>query len=205
MAAPTATEIRALLEGYGVTTDVLSDEWIDECRDEEVIPHIEDITRMEFSGVQTITEYYNGNGTSVLILNRRPIVSIISIKTVGGLSEYNLINSIELIAAEGSVKVKTDYNEGIYGPIFRKGDKNIKVEYTYGFADYPARVSRAIKNLVAAKMLNIIGNRTGGGDLSVQAHGRSYGKAGKYSHIREELVQSGYSLLKKYMTGVTGG
>lgn len=205
MAEPTVNEIRSLLEGYGLDVTVLTDSWIELCRDEEIIPHVEDITRMKFSEVTTVTEYYNGNGKSVLILNRKPIVAITNIEEVGALVAGNLNDSVELIAAEGIIKVKTNYGEGIYGPIFRKGDKNIKVTYTYGLSDYPDRVKRAIKNMVAAKALALIGARTGGGSLTVQSHGRNYGSHGKYTDIRKELVASAYALLKPYLTGVTGG
>lgn len=206
MAAPTATEIRNKLEGYGITTAVLTDAWIEDCRDNEIIPHIERITRMVFTTAsQSVTEYYNGTNKSVIILNRRPVNSITEIRTVGGVSEYNLVNSIELVQAEGIIKIKSNFYENVVQPAFVKGDKNIKVTYTYGYADYPNDVSAAIKNLVAAKMLNHVGSMTGGGDLNVQAHGRSYGEHGKYTHIRKELAATGYALLKPYMTAVTGG
>jgi len=205
MAAPTATEIRAVLEGYGISTAVLTDTWLEKCRDEEIIPHVEDVTRLEFDGEQEITEYYNGNGSSVLILNRRPVNSITSIEIVGSLTGGNLSDSVELIENEGIVKATTNYNEGIYGPVFQKGDKNIKVTYKYGTTDYPIIVSRAIKLLVAAKALVLIGSRTGGGSLTVQSHGRNYGSHGKYTDIRKELVASAYSLLRRYITGVVGG
>jgi hypothetical protein len=205
MAAPTATQIRDLLEGYGITSSVLSDGWVERCRDEEVIPHVEEITGLTFSEVSTVTEYYNGNGKSVLILNRRPVISVTKIQYTNQISEGNLEDAIELIPEEGIIKGVSDYNEGIYSPLFRKGDKNVKVTYTYGFTDYPTKIFRAIKNLVAAKMLDNVGNRTGGGDLSVQAFSRSYGPNGKYTHKMKNLIKSGYALLKGYSTGVVGG
>lgn len=205
MAAPTATEIRNELEGYGITSSILSDAWIERCRDEEVIPHIEDITGMTFDGISTVTEYYNGNGKSTLILNRRPIVAVTSIEYTNQVTEGNLEEAIEVVVEEGILKGVSDYNEGIYAPLFKKGDKNIKVTYTYGTSDYQIKAFRAIKNLVAAKMLLNVGNRTGGGDLTVQAFSRSYGPNGKYTHKMKELIASGYSLLRQWMTGVVGG
>lgn len=205
MAAPTATQIRSELEGYGITASVLSDTWIDDCRDNEIIPHVEDITGMTFDQVSTVTEYYNGNGGSTLILNRRPVVAITEIIEVGSLSEGNLAQAVELIADEGIIKVSNDYTEGVYGPIFRRGVKNIKVTYTYGTADYPAKIFKAIKLLVAAKALALVGARTGGGSLGVQAFNRNYGSHGKFTDIRKEFTASAYSLLKSYMNEVTGG
>jgi hypothetical protein len=205
MAKPTAAEIRAILESYGIIDSVLSDSWIENCRDNEVIPHVKDITRMTFEGEAETTEYYNGNGHSVLILNRRPVVELVSIETVGAIVVGNLVNATELIPAEGMIKARTNYKEAVYGPIFPKGDKNIKVTYKYGYVDYPNDVKRAVALLVAAKSLALVGARTGGGSLTVQSHSRNYGPGGKYSDIRKELIASGYGLLKKYMTSVTGG
>ena len=204
MAAPTETEIRNKLEGYGITTAVLTDEWIADCRDNEIIPHIEDITGLTFDGETEVTEYYSGTGKSTLILNRRPVNSITTIVEIGTISEADLSGNVELIEAEGIIKVITNYGEGIYEPIFRRGNKNIKVTYKYGTTDYPSRVSAAIKNLVAAKMLNLIGARTGGGGLGVQAFNRNYGSHGKWTDIRKELVSSGYSYLRKYLSSVVG-
>ena len=203
MAAPTATAIRAELEGYGITVSVLTDEWINRCRDEEIIPHIEDVTGMAFDGEETVTEYYSGTGKSILILNRRPVNSIVSIRVVGGIGG-DISGLVTLSAAEGIIKVSSNYAEGIYQPLFQKGDKNIEVVYKVGADDYPARVARAIKLLVAAKMLNHIQARTGGGGLGVQAFNRNFGSHGKYTDIRKEMVQTAYALLKKYMTGVVG-
>lgn len=205
MAAPTATQIRAKLEGYGISVSVLTDVWIEDCRDNEIIPHIEDITGLTFNTETEVTEYYSGTGKSTLILNRRPVNSITRIIEIGTISEADLSGNVELISAEGIIKVITNYGEGVYEPIFRRGTKNIKVTYKYGFADYPSRVAAAIINLVAAKALNLIGARTGGGSLGVQAFNRNYGSHGKWTDIRKELVSTGYSLLRKYMTSVVGG
>lgn len=210
MAEPTATEIRNELEGYGITDSVLSDGWIERCRDEEIIPHIQHITRMTFTSETSVTEYYNGTGTETLILNRRPVVAITNLQYVGSIDGGNLQEAVELVGSEGILRAKTNYAEtsfrdGYPRTIFWRGNKNIKVTYTYGYADYPTEVFRAIKNLVAAKMLCEVGNRTGGGDLSVQAFSRSYGEHGKYTYKMKCLANAGYSLLRPLMTGVTGG
>jgi len=158
---------------------------------------------MAFDGEETVTEYYSGTGKSILILNRRPVNSIVSIRVVGGIGG-DISGLVTLSAAEGIIKVSSNYAEGIYQPLFQKGDKNIEVVYKVGADDYPARVARAIKLLVAAKMLNHIQARTGGGCLGVQAFNRNFGSHGKYTDIRKEMVQTAYALLKKYMTGVVG-
>ncbi len=205
MPVPTIDEIRELLEGYGITAAVLSDAWVTNCRDNEIIPHIEDITGLVFDGESEVTEYYNGTGQSTLMLNKRPVNSITSIIMVGSLTETDLTGATELIGAEGILKVKDNYSEGIWEPIFRRGIKNVKVTFKYGTDDYPVNVASAIKNLVAAKMLNHVGARTGGGALTVQAFSRNYGPHGKWTDYRKELVRTGYALLKPWMTGVVGG
>jgi len=205
MSSPSIESIRKLLEGYGIINTILGDDWISDCRDNEIIPHVNEITRNVFTGEETVTEYYNGNGQDTLILNRRPVNEIVSIAHVGTAAIGNFSNAVELISAEGIIKARDSYSEGVYSPIFFKGNKNIKVTYKYGMTDYPSDVSRAIKNLVAAKALALIGARTGGGSVQVQSHGRNYGSHGKYTDIRKELVSSAYQLLRKYMTYVTGG
>lgn len=205
MAIPTATQIRDELEGYGISTTVLTDAWIERCRDEEILPHVKEVTKLNFDAEQSLTEPYNGTGSSVLILNRRPVSSVTNIRYTASEPGVNLISVVELFGSEGIIKIKTQYSEGIYGPVFSRGEKNILVTYTYGFTDYPTDVARAIKLMVGAKMLALIGARTGGGSLTVQSHGRSYGSHGKYTDIRKELVASAYSLLRKYTTSVVGG
>ena len=204
MTAPTETEIRSFLEGYGITAAVLTDPKIADYRDNEIIPHIEDITGMTFDGESEITEYYNGTGKNYLILNRKPVNSIEEIIVVGSLSEGDLSGLVELIEKEGIIRLASVYSEGVEGPVFRKGNKNIKVTYKYGTTDYPGNVANAIKNLVAAKCLNLVGARTGGGSLNVQAFGRNYGSHGKWTDIRKEMVTTGYNLLRRYITGVVG-
>lgn len=204
MAVPTVIDIRVELEGYGITTSVLSDNWIERCRDYEIIPHVKRITKMDFNSEQEITEYYNGNGTSILILNRRPVNEIVSIQVISSLTVGNLLAATLLISNEGIVKARTDYDEGIYGPIFQKGYKNIQVTYKYGYDDYPDDIARAIILMVAAKALALIGARTGGGSLSVQSHSRNYGSHGKYTDIRKEFIYGAYSILNRFQTGVVG-
>lgn len=204
MAKPTADEIRAELEGYGIDETVLSDEWIDRCRDQEVIPHVKDITRMEFEGIQTIEEYYNGNGTSTLMLNRKPIVSLVKAEFLDGFVLRDLAQSIDLIPSEGMLKARSILVTTRYQSFFSRGDKNWKITYTYGYADYPADISRAIRLLVCCKMLAVIGARTGGGSVQVQSHGRNYGSHGKYTDIRKEFGYSAYGILKPHMTSTVG-
>ena len=76
---------------------------------------------------------------------------------------------------------------------------------TTGFSSIPPDVYEAIMYLTAEAALGHIGSRTGGGSISVQGYGRSFGSRGKYTDIRNDLARQGISLLRHYMTGVIGG
>ena len=126
---PTADEIRNdYLEGYNITTSLMSDSRIEQFRDYDVIPMIESIIRKSMSAETTHTEYYDGNGTSILILNRRNISSLVSIELIGVQDIIGTISvaAIDIIADEGILKARTSLSEGAYFSSFPKGKKNIK-------------------------------------------------------------------------------
>jgi hypothetical protein len=204
MSAPTADEIRTFLEGYGIEATQLTSTWIENRRDRFVIPYIENITRQKYSAIQTVIEYYNGNGTSLLILNRRPVVALVEVRLV----TYNYaetilgLGNIEVISAEGMLKAVGVSDNYPYTSVFPKGTKNIKVTYTYGYADYPADIKEAITYLCAEQLLGFIGARTGGGSVSGQSWSRNFGPRGKYTDIRNDLARQAMSILRKYMTSV---
>lgn len=204
MAKPSADDVRNYLDGYGIDHSVLPDLWIESRRDNYIIPYVESITRQKFSGIETITEYYSGTNKNVLMLNRRPIVSIVNIEYVAGGNYYTIINlgNIELIADQGIIKAKS--NEAYYLPLFTKGEDNIKITYTYGFADYPANVKEAIICLCAEQLLGFVGARTGGGNLTGKGFSRQYGERGKWQDVRNDLSRSAHMLLYKYITSVVG-
>ncbi len=180
---------------------VLSDDWLIKRRDNFVIPWWEAKTRQSFNGIQTVTEYYDGTGSSILILRRRPIVSLIAISytNVDSNLYYLTPTAMQVITDEGILKAKANFNESTYIPIFYRGTKNIRIQYSYGYSDYPQDVFDAVSMLVAEQALTFIGNRTGGGDLSTQGYSRSFGKSGKYTHMRRQLARDAYAILKKYM------
>jgi len=206
MAAPTPEDVRELLEGYGINKDVLSDAWITARLTNHVIPHVQEITRQSFSGIATAIEYHDGNGKNILILDRRPIVALTQIEYVLGGDNISIMNNamIEVVAAEGILKSKTNYDEAFLLPVFAKGEHNIKVTYTYGYADYPSDVKEAVIYLAAAQALGHIGSRTGGGNISGQAYDRTFGDRGKWTEQRNDLARQAYFLLRKYMTGLIG-
>lgn len=182
---------------------VVSENWIRKCRDEEVIPWVESKTRQSLSGVQQVTEYYDGTGSPIMILRRRPIVELISISytNVDSNLYYLTPSAMQVIADEGILKAKANFNESSYIPIFFRGDRNIRITYRYGFEDCPPDISRAVAMLVACEVLAHVGNKTGGGDIGLQSFNRGYGETGKWTHRRRQLAKVALALLKKYITG----
>jgi hypothetical protein len=206
MAKPTVTEIRDFLEGYGITSAILSDLWITARLDNTVIPHVEEVTRQKFSGIATAVEYHSGTGKNILMLDKKPIVSLTVIEYVLGGDNISIMNNamIEVIADEGILKSKTNYDEAFLLPVFAKGEYNIKVTYTYGYADYPGPVKDAVIMLTANMALGHVGSRTGGGNVSGQAYNRTFGNRGKWTEERNDLARQAYALLKPYSTGIVG-
>lgn len=202
-ATANGTTVAITLTYYTETTD----EWIANRRDNFVIPAIEHATGLSITSETEIEEYYSGNGSSILILNRRPINSIENITYTSIPSEVqtgNLLQSVELISEEGILKSKTNFNEGSYDPIFAKGINNIKVTYKYGYSSTPNDICELITIMLAKKILVYIGSRSGGGSISQSSYSRNFGNRGKYTDLINELDKEIYMILRKYSTGVVG-
>lgn len=206
MSLPTAADIKEFLEGYCITSEILTNTWIEKRRDSFVVPYVERITRQSFSGVATVTEYYSGNGKNILILNRKPVIAVTEIRYVLGSNNISILNlgNIEVVQSEGILKAKRNYEESFYLPVFAKGDYNIKVTYTYGYATCPDDIKEAIIYLCAEQALGFIGARTGGGSITMQSYGRNFGERGKYQDIRNDLSRQAHAILSPYMTSVIG-
>ena len=157
-AIPTATECRNHLEGYNITTSIISDAWVEEERDYVIVPFVESIIKTSLSSETTATEYYSGNGTDIIILNRRGnINSIDTIEFVDGADIVGSVSvqSVELINNEGIIKSKTNLSEGMVFTVFPKGNHNIKITYKYGNT-IEDDVELAIKKLVCNSMLGLL-------------------------------------------------
>ena len=202
---PTVSDIRAELEGYSITASLVSDAWITSEMNDFVIPFIEETCRTSLTSLQTVTEYYSGNGQSVLILDRRNIVELISVVIVRGADFLSFINidAIDLVSGEGALKARTRVSEGVYFSIFPKGEKNLKITYTYGNALDPLLV-KVIRYLTAICVLDNLEGRTGGGSLSTEGWIRNYSNMGKYGNIRKRLANRTDWALSKYRTGIVG-
>lgn len=207
MALPVVKDIRDFLEGYNIDGKILSDKWIENRMNGFVLPAIERMTKQSFNAIDTVTEYYNGNGTNILILNRRPIVSVVSVTYVLGSNVQGFIDlsRIEKILEEGILKSKANYDETYMLPIFAKGKRNIKIVYTYGYASPPDEIKEAIIYLVCEQALGFVGARTGGGSVGVQGFNRSYGDRGKFTDIRNDLARQAHFILSRFMSRVVGG
>lgn len=203
MPLPTAIEVKDFLQGYGITSDVITDRWIDNRISNFIVPKIKEITRQNFDGIVQVTEPYNGNGTNLIVLNRRPIVSLVSIRYVNS-TGYVSTNYIEVLQNQGMLRAKGNVNLDNTVPYFPRGNKNILVTYTYGYADYPADIKEAIIYLVSEKILSQIANRTGGGSIGAQGFNRNFGERGKYDNARTEFSRDALSIIKRYCTGVIG-
>lgn len=207
MALPTAKDVFDLLENYNVEVQI-SEAWINSKMAGMVVPWVEKKTKLSLTGEGgPVTEYYSGTGESILVLRRRPIIALISISYTNVPADQFYISplAIQVIAAEGILKAKTNFNEANYSPIFARGRRNLRISYTYGLdnLDNYVDIKHAVVCLTAEKVLGHIASRTGGGNVSVQAFSRQYGDRGKFSSIRNDLARDAISLLREYLTGVT--
>ena len=132
----------------------------------------------------------------------RPIVQLLAISytNVDSNLYYLTPSAIQVIADEGILKAKANFNESTYIPIFYRGTKNVRIKYQYGSNDWPDWASEAGAMLLAEQALAFVGSQTGGGDLTTQGYSRSFGKSGKYTHMRRQLARDAIALLRPYMT-----
>jgi|GEM_PF-4901652 len=202
---PTALEIRNYLQGYNMTDCIISDEWIEEARDFEVIPFIEKQARTNLTAEETVEEYHNGISWDRIILDRKNAISLVSVKLVSGedISGVIDLSALELIQGAGIVKVKSGLSEYYNYRTFPKGNDNIKITYKCGGV-VNNDLALAIKKLTCVLILDLIEGRTGGGSLTVQSFGRDYGNMGKYSNIRKRLYYQAMNIIRRYSTAVVG-
>lgn len=205
---PVAADIRAYLEGYCTDANIISDGFITDQLTNYVIPYIERATRQSFSGVNTYEEYCSGNGTNILFLSRRPIVSLVQVRYILGGDNQRVLSlaNIELLGAEGILKAKRNAVETWIMPVFPKGDKNMAVQYTAGWAvgNIPSDINFAAKLLACSMALTMIEGRAGGGDIGIQGYNKSYGRRGRYTYVRSEMERQANHILRKYITTVVG-
>jgi hypothetical protein len=212
MALPTALDVYAQLEGYGIDNTVISESWIENERDMSILPYLESIIRYSFSAVEEYTEYLSGNNTNLLLLSKRPVVELLELRYISvDQTVSNLINSVEVDEKRGQLIIKGSIIEGRPVRNFLKGKKNIKVTYTAGLNDFvdangneKKDLKKAIVYMMSSITLTQIGARTGGGSISQQAWARTFGPVGKFSDYISFLNGQAYSIIRRYATGVVG-
>lgn len=205
MALPTASDIRSYLEGYQITSSILSDTWINNEITKNVVPYIERYCRTKLVGTQTVTEWYSGNGSSQLILNRRNVISLVTVALVRGSDflSYIALDALDLEQSAGVIKARTRVSEGYYFSIFPRGEDNLRITYTYG-NQLDDSLTQAIIFLACNSVLALLADRTGGGSINTEGWSRDFGNMGKYTNLRKRLDRMAHSILKDYKTSVTG-
>jgi len=96
---------------------------------------------------RSLTEYYNGDGTNVLLMKNYPITAITHIyddlsRAYGSDTE---IDSSNLVYMPEDLACKLVYDGGV----FSVGIRNIKAEYTAGYTTIPYDLRQACLELVA--------------------------------------------------------
>jgi len=182
----------------------LSNEWIEKRFHGFIVPFVEKTVRQSLGRETTAVEYYDGNGKNYLILNRRPLKELLEIRYVLGGSNFTILNlqNIEVIRSQGILKAKRNYEEAYYLPVFAKGDRNLKITYSYGYLECPEDIKECLIYLASEQALGFIGSRQGGGSVSVQGYGRNYGARGMYQDIRNDLARQAHWILRSYGTSV---
>jgi hypothetical protein len=185
----------------------LSDNWLVNTRDYQIIPVVRRFTGLSFDGVKRITEYHSGTGSTILFVDHRPIRKVHAINLITNPENWVYVSpsSIEPIPEEGILKLKAVLESWQnYVPAFPRGTDNIKIDYEYGYDEIPPEVCRAVAMLTAAQALVMIGSRSGGGSLSVQGYTKNYGQRGKYTDYINELERWGDGILRNYVMGMSG-
>jgi hypothetical protein len=205
MSIPTATDVKAYLQDFCVT-DSITDAKVDDYINLEVVPFVERKLGYAIDSEQELTEYFSGTGRTTLMLDKVGISEIVKVELVRG-SPYVaafLTESFELLP-EGILKlaypIEGYVNAGNYISVFPKGTKNLKVTYKIDVSN-DDRVCRAIVLLASEMVLNEIGNRTGGGSISIQGFSKNYGDRAKWTSFKKDLTRRAYSLLRSFLTGI---
>ena len=204
MAIVTATDIRDFLEGFGITTSVMSDAWITNRIDRFIIPSVQRMIRSNLGSVIEKEEYHSGNGKNLLLLNHHPIVELKKIEYVHSAyyTTYAGLGTIEIIRDQNILRsIAYPVEVGGNASVFPKGKNNIKITYTYGYAeeDVPEDLKEAIIYLTADTVLGFLGSKTGGGgSTSIKEFSKNYGNRGKWTELRNDLARQAKQIISPY-------
>ena len=205
MTLPDASAVRSYMEAYQLSASIISDTWINNEIANFVVPYVERFCRTKLMSTATVTEWYSGNGSSILLLNRRNIVNVVTIALVRGSDFLSFINldAIDVNAAEGSLKARTRVSEGYYFSIFPRGENNLRITYQYGSA-LNTDLFQAVLMLACCSVLEQLEGRTGGGSITTEGWSRDFGNMGKFSNIRKKLHMKANSIMRDYSSAVIG-
>lgn len=171
---------------------------------------VQRVTGISFTGVQTYNEVHDGSGSEELLLDRRPVSTLVDIQILNWPYTNYAINtsSIMVIEDQGMLRVRNLYDVSFQpvSPVFPKGRNNIKVTYTVGFSTMPDNVTTAIALLSFASALGHAAGMAGdAASLSVEGWSKSYGNPrGKFANARADAVMQARALLRQYTTAVVG-
>ncbi len=95
---------------------------------------------------EALTEYLDGPGTTELVLSRRPVTELTSVRidSERDFGEDTEVDSSELVLHAESGVVERD------GAVFPRGASNVRVVYTAGYAAVPDDLALACVKLAAA-------------------------------------------------------
>jgi hypothetical protein len=98
--------------------------------------------------LESVTEYYDGPGTPILILKNYPVISITSIHMDANrtFDSTTLVDGINYYSQLASGRI-----ELLGGLVWTRGQKNIQVIYTRGWASIPLDLKQAGLELAAIK------------------------------------------------------
>lgn len=165
---------------------------------------------VSLSGVTQYTEWHDGSGNSELMLDRKNIVALVSIYVITQPNWQFAISSsgIDIISSQGLLRAKaaTDMEFQARPPLFPKGENNIKVTYTAGYATMPADLLRALLLLTQADALGDTAAQAGDpASINVVAWSRSWSNPrGQYGNIRNQMYAQASEIIRRYGSGVVG-
>lgn len=171
---------------------------------------IQRMTGFSFSGVQEFTEWHDGSGTSELMLDRKGIIALVNIAVITQPNwQFNISTSgIDVISDMGLLRAKaaTDMEFQARPPLFPKGENNIKVTYTAGFASMPSDLVQALCLMVQADVLGDAAAQAGDpASINVVAWSRSWSNPrGQYGNIRNQWYSQARHIIRHYGSGVVG-
>lgn len=149
-------------------------------------------------------QYSNGNGKDELFVTNYPLISVTSIEVFNGFDSWNNLfltsdsDSLPLFIIPELNKIKL--TQGFY---FSKGQNNIKISYTSGFADSTngatvGQIYNDIKSVILEMSAHFYNNSSYSGKASLGIHSLNVNSAVSESVVFLDLTPQWKNRLKKY-------